>query len=84
MNALLQKSSGSDLRSDGRAEEVADEVARNPWLLEQLLEGLSEHDDVIRARATRWAWSAAVVRLYETYRAGRHHQRRLCQFREEG
>ena len=50
MNALLQELSGGDLRSDGRAEEVAEEVTRNPRLLEQLLEGLSEPDDVIRAR----------------------------------
>jgi len=50
MNTLLQKLSGGDLRSDGRADEVTKEVTRNPRLLEQLLEGLSEHDDVIRAR----------------------------------
>ena len=50
MNTLLQKLSGGDLRSDGRANEVAEEVNRNPQLLEQLLEGLSEPDDVIRAR----------------------------------
>ena len=50
MNTLLQKLSGSDLRSDGRANEVAEEVARNPRLLDQLLEGLSEPDDLIRAR----------------------------------
>jgi hypothetical protein len=50
MNTLLQKLSGGDLRSNGRAEEVAERVTRNPRLLEQLLEGLSEPDDVIRAR----------------------------------
>jgi hypothetical protein len=50
MNALLRKLSGSDLRSDGRANEVAEEVTRNPQLLNQLLEGLTEPDDVIRAR----------------------------------
>lgn len=30
MNTLLQKLSGGDLRSDGRANEVAEEVDRNP------------------------------------------------------
>lgn len=50
MNALLRKLSGGDLRSDGRANEVAEEVIRNPRLLNQLLGGLSEPDDVIRAR----------------------------------
>jgi HEAT repeat protein len=50
MNTLLQKLSGGNLRSDGRANEVAEDVDRNPRLLEQLLEGLSEPDDLIRAR----------------------------------
>jgi len=50
MNALLRKLSGGDLRSDGRANEVAEEVIRNPELLEQLLEGLDEPDDLVRAR----------------------------------
>jgi HEAT repeat protein len=50
MNILLQKLSGGDLRSDGRANEVAEEVARSPRLLGQLLEGLSEPNEVIRAR----------------------------------
>ena len=50
MNALLRKLSGGDLRSDGRANEVAEEVIRTPELLEQLLEGLDEPDDLVRAR----------------------------------
>ena len=50
MNTLLRKLSGGDLRSDGSANEVAGEVVRNPQLFEQLLEGLGEPDDVVRAR----------------------------------
>ncbi|WXG42053.1 MAG: hypothetical protein WED07_15040 [Candidatus Freyarchaeum deiterrae] len=50
MNELLEKLTGGDLRSDGRGDEVADEVIRNPLLLDKLVEGLSESDDVIRAR----------------------------------
>lgn len=50
MNKLLRKLSGGDLRSDGRANEVAKEVIQNPRLLEQLLDGLNEPDDVIRGR----------------------------------
>jgi HEAT repeat protein len=51
MNTLLQKLSGGDLRSDGRANDVAGEVARDPRLLEQLLDCLNEPNDVVRARA---------------------------------
>ncbi len=50
MNELLQNLSGGDLRSDGRANEVADEVLENPQFLSMLLEGLNEPDDIIRAR----------------------------------
>jgi len=50
MNRLLGKLSGGDLRSDGRANEVAEEVVQNPRLFGQLLDGLREPDDVIRGR----------------------------------
>lgn len=50
MNRLLGKLSGGDLRSDGRTNEVVEEVIRNPRLFGQLLDGLSEPDDVIRGR----------------------------------
>ena len=50
MNELLIRLRGGDLRSDGKANEVADDVIRNPNLLEKLTEGLDEPDDVVRAR----------------------------------
>jgi HEAT repeat protein len=50
MNKLLTRLGGGDLRSDGNANEVADEVIRNPDLFGSLIEGLDEPDDVIRAR----------------------------------
>jgi HEAT repeat protein len=50
MNELLKKMSGGDLRSDGRANEVAEEVIKNPDLFNKLVEGCYETDDVIRAR----------------------------------
>jgi len=50
MNEMLEMLSGGDLRSDGRADEVADQAARDPRLLDQLIEGLTDTDDVIRAR----------------------------------
>ncbi len=50
MNELLRKLSGCDLRSEGRVNEVAEEVIRNPQLLSKFIEGLSESDNVIRAR----------------------------------
>ena len=50
MNELLAKLSGGDLRSEGRAAEVAAEVIHDPALLGDLVEGLSLDDDLIRAR----------------------------------
>jgi HEAT repeat protein len=50
MNKTLQMLSGGNLQSDGRANEVADKVIGHPHLFNQLVEGLSEADDVIRAR----------------------------------
>jgi HEAT repeat protein len=52
MNELLKKLAGGDLRSDGRANEVADQVTKSPQLITKLLEGLSESDDVVRGRTT--------------------------------
>ena len=50
MNELLRKLRGGDLRSDGRANEVAEEVIGTPQLLPLLVEGLAEPDGVVRAR----------------------------------
>ena len=50
-NELLKKLSGGDLRSDGRANEVAEDVIKDPQLLDMLVEGLSESNDMIRARS---------------------------------
>lgn len=50
MNELLKKLCGGDLRSDGRADDVAEEVMETPQLLPLLVEGLQEPDDVVRGR----------------------------------
>ncbi len=50
MNDLLVGLAGGDLRSDGDADIVADEVIRAPLLFPQLLQGLDVSDDVIRGR----------------------------------
>ena len=50
MSEVLDKLSGGDLRSEGRAEEVAVEVIGNPDLLTSLVEGLHVEDKVRRAR----------------------------------
>lgn len=50
MNELLEKLGGGDLRSDGNADEVADEVVKTPQLLPLLIKGLAERDDIIRGR----------------------------------
>jgi HEAT repeat protein len=52
MNELLRKLAGGDLRSDRRANEVADQVTKSPQLIPKLVEGLSESDDVVRGRTT--------------------------------
>ncbi len=50
MNEILDKLSGGDLRSEGRAAEVALEIIDNSSLLAALTEGLHSDDKVIRAR----------------------------------
>jgi len=50
MNDLLQKLTGGDLRSDGGANELADQVIKNPQMLANLVEGLSESNDIVRGR----------------------------------
>ncbi len=50
VNEILDKLSGGDLRSEGRAEEVALEISNDPSLLRALTEGLHSDDKVIRAR----------------------------------
>ncbi len=50
MNRLLSRLEGGSLISDGDANAVADEAAKNQELLSDLLGRLSEPDDVVRAR----------------------------------
>lgn len=50
MNAILKELTGGDLRSEGRAEEIAERIIEKPALLPRLAEGLSSEDKLIRAR----------------------------------
>ncbi len=50
MNKTLEKLSGGDLRSEGRADEVAQEIINDQDLLADLVEGLHSDDKVIRGR----------------------------------
>ncbi len=50
VNDLIELLEGGDLRSDGHADEVAEDVIQNPELLPLLLDGLNEEDDVVRGR----------------------------------
>lgn len=50
MNDLLRELGGGDLRSEGRAAEVAARVADDPVRLAALAEGLDLDDRLIRAR----------------------------------
>jgi hypothetical protein len=47
---ILEKLSDGDLRSEGRAEEVAQEIIANPHLLNELTRGLRSENKVIRGR----------------------------------
>jgi HEAT repeat protein len=49
-NPLLEKLQGGSLISDGRANEVADQIIADPQLLPKLAEGLRDTDKVVRAR----------------------------------
>jgi hypothetical protein len=51
MNSILKKLKGGDLRSTGRADEVAEDVIRNPELVVVVFEGLFYDDPVIRMRS---------------------------------
>ncbi len=51
MSYILQKLRGGDLRSIGRANEVVQEVEKNPALFEELLSGLDGNDPIIRMRS---------------------------------
>jgi HEAT repeat protein len=50
LNQILSWLVGGDLRSDGDASEVAAFVLANPQVLDDLLDGLSVSDDVVRGR----------------------------------
>ena len=51
MTQILGWLSGGDLRSDGMANEAAEFVLKNPEIFDELFEGLSVSDDVVRGRA---------------------------------
>jgi hypothetical protein len=50
MNEILEILSGGTLQSDGKANEAADKALTSPMYFKQLVEGLNNGDDVIRAR----------------------------------
>jgi hypothetical protein len=50
VNQMLTWLSGGDLRSDGMANEAAQFVLENPQIIDDLMVGLNEPDDVIRGR----------------------------------
>ena len=50
MGQILGWLSGGDLRSDGMSNEAAEFVLKNPELFDELFEGLSVSDDVVRGR----------------------------------
>ncbi len=51
MSKILQKLTGGDLRSIGRAEEVVEDILKDPDLFAQVFEGISHEDPRIRMRS---------------------------------
>lgn len=51
MGDIVDKLKGGDLRSIGRANEVAEEVFNNPNLFDDLFKGINNEDPVVRMRA---------------------------------
>ena len=50
MRKILEKLDDGDLRSEGKAEEVAQEIISDPLLLDEMKEGLKSDNKVIRGR----------------------------------
>ncbi len=48
MSKILQKLTGGDLRSIGRAEEVVDDILRSPYLFSEVFEGMLHDDPRVR------------------------------------
>ena len=51
MEEMIDKLKGGDLRSIGRANEVVEDVLRNPDLFDDLFKGIVNQDPVVRMRA---------------------------------
>jgi hypothetical protein len=62
MNELLRNLSGGNLISDGKADQVADKVVKDPRLTKLLMDGLFEPSDLIRGRTAH-----AVERVSRTH-----------------
>ena len=54
MNPILKKLTGGDLRSEGKADEVAKQIIDNPALIPDLLSGLDSDDNLLRSRTWHW------------------------------
>lgn len=50
MNKILQQLTGGDLRSDGRADDVARQVIERPEFLPDLIEGFDSDSKIVRMR----------------------------------
>lgn len=51
MSQILQKLKGGDLRSLGRAEEVVQDILKNPALFREVFEGMLKDNPVVRMRS---------------------------------
>lgn len=51
MGIILQKLTGGDLRSVGRAEEVVEDILKNPSLFAEVFDGMLHDDPRVRMRS---------------------------------
>ena len=56
MGEVLQKLKGGDLRSIGRAEEVIEDILKNPSLFAEVFEGMLHDDPRVRMRIINWSF----------------------------
>ena len=51
MSKIIQKLTGGDLRSIGKAEEVVEDILRNPSLFTEVFDGMLHDDPRVRMRS---------------------------------
>ncbi|MCW4033467.1 MAG: hypothetical protein NWF08_08790 [Candidatus Bathyarchaeota archaeon] len=51
MDQILKKLKGGDLRSIGKADEVVEDIIKNPRLFGEIFKGMLDDDPIVRMRS---------------------------------